>query len=88
LLMNQSVGMSLKQKPFDVGYLSKRDKIHHDINKLQPIVMELGIAAAGIIEKKFNVQFCLLSGRNRPAPVEAQKTDPGKQIILPGQEKR
>lgn len=90
LLMNQSIMQSLKKEPFNPSFLDRRDKIHHDINKIQPIVMAAGLACAAIIEGKFGVSFCLLSGRNRPLPPvivpPEQKTTGG--IILPGQEKK
>ena len=84
LLMNQSVMQSLKQSPFNPKFLEKRDKIHHDINLLQPIVFSTGVAAAAKIEKQFGVQFCLLSGRDRPAPKkeETKMSGPEKPTIV------
>lgn len=85
LLMNQSVLMSLKKEPFHPQYLEKRNKIHHDINKLQPIVLQTGLKCAETIEKKYGVSFCLLSGRDRPVPSkeegEADKKPP--MIVAP-----
>lgn len=81
LLMNQGVLQQLKQSPFNPKFLEKRDKIHHDINALQPIVLETGIACGVHIEEKFGVQFCLLTGRNRPVP--GKEAPAAKSIILP-----
>lgn len=87
LLMNQSVMTSLNTQPFNPHFLDKRDKVHHDINSIQPIVLQTGLACAKVIEEKFAVEFCLLSGRNRPAPKKEAAPEAKSKIILPGQEK-
>lgn len=89
-LVNQSVQMSLKRSPFDKKAIDMRNRVHHDIAAIQPIVLETGLKAAAIIEKDFGVKFQLLSVRERgqkqeAPPPEQVATKSG--IILPGQEK-
>lgn len=76
-LAEQSVQNSLKRTPFNPHLLGRRDKIHHDIAALQPLVAAMGVRFARHIEKKYGMNFQFITGGPQ---VEGQPTDFEKAI--------
>jgi hypothetical protein len=64
----------LKKEPFKPALLQQRDRVNSDINQLQPIVIQTGLAVADYIEKKYGVQFLFLTGKGVPDQPEEKKT--------------
>lgn len=80
LLMSEQVRQQLKAKPFHGPYLEKRDKLHSDINTIQPILLNKGITCARIIEQEYGVQFYLLSGRGFSSPAKQPEPDKNQPV--------
>lgn len=70
LKVRESTYMALKKDPFSADLLQRRDRINSDINQLQPVVIQSGLAVADHIEKKYGVNFAFLTGKAVPGAVQ------------------
>lgn len=67
---------------FNPTLLKERDKLNHDIARLQPILVQQGIRMAKRVEQKYDVDFSILAGRELVAPPSEQEKKEGKQILI------